>query len=503
MTTTEGLDSEVAADEEADLLAPPPSLRSGATHLAASKAFELVTRLATSVVLARLLEPRDFGLLGLVGIFMVLLQRTVGDGGTMHALVQRERVSPALTSSVFWFNVAVGALTTTVLVVAAPVISGALGDDDATSVLRALAFTFLLLSFAKVPQAVLRRAMRYRAIAALGTLNALLTAVVAAPLAVAGHGVASLVAGQLVAIAVEVVLTFVTAGWRPTTGFRRAELRSVTGFARNMAGFNLVNYLSDAGDKFIIGRFVGTAALGIYNLPYRVLLAPIFALGQVFRELLLPVFSRNQHDHEAIARTYLRAVASLSFVTFPVCALIAALGSPLVDVGLGEKWHEAGPVLSVMAVVALELSILVTGSVILTAKGRTDILLRWGVAAGIVNFTCYAIGAQWGVMGVAVGFLVGTTILAHPAMALPFRQIGLPVRRLVAALAPATTAIVPLAGAALLARVLLEQAGHGDLVVLLVGSSAGGLAFLVTVLVLRPAALGDLLAGVRSRLRPS
>jgi O-antigen/teichoic acid export membrane protein len=480
----------------------PPSVRAGAGRLAASQGFQFVVRLGTSLVLARLLDPRDFGLLGLVSVLVVLLQRTLGDGGMVNALVQRERVSRELASTVFFFNLLVGAVTTSVLVAAAPWISRALGDEDATGVLRGIALSFLLAAFAKVPEAMLRRSMQFGRVAMFGSTNALVTAAVAIPLAVAGHGVASMVIGQVVAVGVEAVLAWVLSGWRPMACFRRSELRKVTSFARNIAAFNLVNYFADAGDKFVVGRFVGTSALGLYSLPYRLLFAPVFAVAQVYRDLLFPVFSRNQHDDGAISRTYLRAVGAMSLVTFPLCALAAVLGQPLVDAGLGERWHEAGPILSVMAVVALLQSVLVTGGIILSAKDRTDVLLRWGLGAGLTMFASYAVGALWGAMGVAVAFLLSTAVLAYPAMKLPFRELSLPVRRLVVALLPAGAVTAVLAGAAFVTRVALEARGAADLTVAAAGTLAGAAGYLAALAWLRPDAVDDLLSMLKKRRTP-
>ena len=489
-----------AAAEAATGIAPSPSLRHGAGHLGISKAVQLAARVGTSLVLARLLEPRDLGLLGLVGIVTVLLDRTVGDGGTMNALVQRERVTPALASSVFWFNVAIGASTTGVLLVAAPAIATALGDADATNVLRGLSLTFVLMSFARVPQAMLRRAMRFKAVAWLGTLNAVVPALIAIPLAAAGHGVMSMVVGQVSAVVIEVVVTAVLAGWRPTAGFRRAELATVTPFARNLAAFNLVNFFSDAGDKLIIGRFVSTAALGIYNVPYRLLLTPVYAVGQVVRELLLPVLSRHQRDHAEVERVYLRIVGMVALGAYPLYALVAALGQPLVDVGLGPRWSEAGPIVTVLALVALELSVHLTTGVLFRATGRTDLLLRWGAVVAVVSFASYAVGAQWGVMGVAVGFLVATTLTSYHSLAIPLRLIGVPVRNLRAPLgAPIVLAVVA-GGAALTVRLLAESAGLGPLAVLALGGACGVAAVGLGVAVLRPPALQDLLGRLGGRL---
>lgn len=498
MTSTESLpDSAAEVEAGVDVTG---SMRASASWLAGSKVFQLAFRMLTSLVLARLLAPRDFGLLGLVGVLMVFLQRTVAESGTSHALIQRREVTGRLASTVFWFNMVVGGTITAAFLAAAPELSVILGEPEAKNVIRGMAATFLFGALVKVPQALLRREMRFGAIAGLGLVNALITGGVAIPLAAMGHGVASVVIGQVAATVVEAVLTFVVARWRPTAGFHRDELRLVNGFARNLTVFNVVAYIADAGDKFMVGRFVGTTALGIYNLPYRLLFAPITALAQVVREIFLPRFSRRQDETDAIGDEFLRGVGALALVTFPLCAITSALAQPLVDTALGPKWQEAGPILSVMAVVALLQSILNTGSVLLTARGRTDVLLRWGLVAGVTNLVAYLIGVQWGVMGMATAFLVVTIVLAYPAMALPFREIETPVRRLAAPLWRVTVATVLLAALAVGARIAAEQAGLHHAAVLLLGTAAGSVGFGLGLLWLRPAALDDLLGPVLTRL---
>lgn len=476
---------------------PGPSLHHGATRLAAGQGFQLAARLVTSFALARLLDPHEFGLIGLVTVVTLLLQRTLGNAGMINALVQRQEVSRALTSSVFWFNLLIGAITAGALIAGAPWISAGLGDPDATGVLRGLAVAFVIGGAVRVPTAMLRREMRYGQMATIGSANAAVNGIVAIGMAAAGFGVASMVVAQLAAMTAEVALAWHFSSWRPLATFQRAELRKVTTFARNLTLFNFVNYFGDAGDKFVVGRFVGTEALGHYSLSYRLLFAPVYAIAQVYRDLLFPAFSRNQDDHLAITSAYLRAVAAMSLVTFPLCAMTSALAGPLVDAALGPKWHDAGPILSVMALVALQQSVLVTGAIILTAKGRTDVLLRWGIASGLTLLACYAIGAIFGAIGVALGFLVGTTVLAYPAMAIPFRELSLPVRRLLAALRPAMAAAGAPAAAAVAARVATESAALPPTAVLAAGSIAGAAAYITVLVVLRPRALDDLFRMVK------
>jgi O-antigen/teichoic acid export membrane protein len=479
------------------------ALASGAISLLLGEAFQFILRLGIAIVLARLLTPADFGLVGLVTVVTGLLERTVSDGGMVNALVHREDVSRELASSVFFLNLLSGVALFSLIFVAAGPLAHLLGNPRATDVFRGLALVFGIASFAHVPQAMLRRSLRYGALALLVVANALVTGLVAIPLALAGHGVASLVIGAIAGVGAEMFLALALSRWTPVFHFRVKEIRSLASFSGNLTAFHFLNYFSDQGDKFIVGRFVSTSALGFYSVPYRLVFAPVSSLGGVFSSLFFPVFAREQHDHESIGNQYIRAAAVLAAIAFPFCALISALGSPLIDALLGRQWHSAGPILTVMSAVALMQSVLITVGVIYTSTGRTNIMLRWGAGAGVVMFACYATGAVWGAMGVAIGFLVGTVLLAYPAIAIPFNLIGCSPAALARQLGPVVFATMAGVAVAVGVRFCMDAGGSAPLAITIVGGGAGSIAYLAVLLVQKPPVMEDVRLFIATRRKKS
>jgi PST family polysaccharide transporter len=490
-------DEHAAGDSLGPASAPPSqpvsreALASGATSLTLSQAFQFVFRSVIAVVLAHFIAPADFGLLGLVTVVTGLLDRTVSDSGLVNALVHRLEVPKSLASSVFYFNIATGALIAASLALAASPLASLVGTARAVDVFRGLSITFLIAGFTHVPEAMLRRSFRYGSLALSGGINALFTGLTAIPLAIAGHGIASLVIGSIVGVTAEAVSGFALSRWRPHLHFRLSEVRSLSSYSGHYTAFHFVNYFSDSGDKFVVGRFVGQAALGFYSVPYRLVYAPILALAQVFRDLFFSVFVRKQHDPEGIGREYIRAVSMLAALTFPFCALISALGTPIVTVVLGREWIPAGPIVTVMSLVVLLQSVLVTTGLLLTATGRTNVLLRWGLGSGIAMMVCYSVGAFWGTMGVATGFLIGTILLTYPAIAIPFRYLGCSVWTLTRALVPAAIATAAGAAVAVAARVALEARDARPITVMLIGLVLGSVTYLGVLLVQKPRIVDD------------
>ncbi|HEV7524947.1 MAG TPA: lipopolysaccharide biosynthesis protein [Acidimicrobiia bacterium] len=475
------------------------AMASGAISLLVGEAFQFFLRLGIAIVLARLLTPADFGLVGLVTVVTGLLERTVSDGGMVNALVHRDDVSRELASSVFFFNLLSGVLLFAGIFLAAGPLAHLMGNSRATDVFRGLALVFAIASFTHVPEAMLRRSFKYAAMALLVMTNAFVTGLVAIPLAIAGHGVASLVIGAIAGISAEMILALALSRWTPVLHFRLKEVRSLASFSGNLTAFHFLNYFSDQGDKFIVGRFVGTSALGFYAVPYRLVFSPISSLGGVFSSLFFPVFAREQHDHESIGNQYIRAAAVLAAIAFPFCGLISALGGPIVDALLGPQWHAAGPIVTVMSAVALIQSVLITVGVLYTSTGRTNIMLRWGAGAGAVMFACYATGVYWGAMGVACGFLLGTVLLAYPAVAIPFGLISCSPAALARQLAPVVVATVAGVAAALGVRAGLESLTVAPLAIAVAGGLAGIVVYLPVLLLQKPPVMEDVRLFIATR----
>jgi O-antigen/teichoic acid export membrane protein len=184
---------------------------------------------------------------------------------------------------------------------------------------------------------------------------------------------------------------------------------------------------------------------------------------------------------------------------FPLGAGMAVVSEPFVRVILGSRWLPSVPVLAIFGLIAMINAVSNTTSVLFQAKGRTDLQLRWGVPNGLILLTAYLIGAQYGFVGVAWAFLVGTAVCAVPGLLIPFSLVHLPLRRFLSALVPVGLATAVMAAAAYGVRIAAERAGASDPTVLFSAVATGALVYGGVLLATRPQAVRDLLTLVRPK----
>lgn len=410
-----------------------PRVRSAVTYSTASQVVRQITQSITSVILARLLSPSDFGLMGMALVttgFAALFK----DLGTSAAVIQKKDLSPVLLSTLFWVNVIFGLVITVLLLAITPLVITLFGDPRVGPVLRLLSLTFAISGIGVVKQSLLERELKFRTLANIEIAATLGGSVVGMTCAWLGSGVWSLAYQSLAAVAITTLLLWIFTPWRPMLVFSGAEVKSISRYSLNLAGFNIFNYFIRNADNLLIGRFLGAQDLGYYNLAYRFLLYPVQTVSSVIGRVMFPFYSRIQDDSSRFRRHYLNVAASVALVTFPIMMGLIALAEPFVLAILGPGWRPVIVLLQILAPIGLLQSIGSTVGGIYQAKGRTDWMLWWGVAAGTLVIVSFLIGLQWGITGVAAAYAVASTMLAYPSFAIPFRLISLRVRDLGAVL---------------------------------------------------------------------
>ncbi|MEL6892754.1 MAG: lipopolysaccharide biosynthesis protein [Actinomycetota bacterium] len=458
-----------------------------------------VVRVGSLLVLTRLLTPQEFGLVALVTVLTGLFERVLGDTGTTTALVRHPTISHGLASSVLWLNVAIGGLTTLVLVVFGAPIASLLGDADATDIVRVMGFLAVINGCAHVPRALFRRRMLFSRLAATNLTNAVITAAATIGFAAAGWGEWAIVVGNLSGTVTATVLAWVLIDWRPALHFSRRRLSEIAGFSSRLTIQNIFGYISFAGDRFIVGRFVGTTELGYYGMANRLMRYPIQTTAQTYRDVVFPNLARLQDDHRAMTTAYERSVSGIAFVIFPLCGVIAALADPLVAFGLGPKWVPATDVLALVAVTSGLQAVASTTGSLYNARGRADLSLRWQVFSSLFLLACYSIGARWDLIGVAWSYLIGIALLTPLAFAIPLRLIGARVTAVLRTTAALGLLTVASAATAHVAARLVDDAGGNDPTQLTAGVVTFAACYGGVSLAWRPRPATDLLQLVRRR----
>lgn len=457
----------------------------------ASQAGQQATQLLTTVILARLLAPAEFGLVAMATVVIGFVN-LFKDLGTSAAIIQNREIADDLLSSVFWINVAFGALGTAVLAAAAPLVAMYYHEPRVTALLRVLALNFVVSGLSILQQALFERRLQFNILARVEVAGVFFGAVAGIGSAIAGFGVWALVAQSLTTVSVISILLWYFSAWRPRLLFRWQEIRGISGYSLNIVGFNTFNYFSRNADYLLIGRFLGATSLGIYMLAYRMMLYPLQSITTVIGRVMFPAYSQLQDDDSRFRSAYLRTAAMIALVTFPMMVGIWIVAEPFVLSIFGPKWAQAIPLIRILAIVGMAQSIGATVGAIYQAKGRTDAMFRWGVFAGLLCVVGFGVGLRWGVLGVAVAYAIVTLGLTIPSFAIPFRFIGMRLVPFAAALAR------PLGASLLMAVIVLAMrsvlTGWPPLAALLVLVVTGATAYVAATWIVNRGQLRQVLA---------
>lgn len=379
----------------------------GAAWAVGGQLFAEPMRIVNTAILARLLTPADFGLIGMAAVFFGLTAITT-ELGPSAAIIARKELSDEEVSSLFWGSTGVGVVLTLLAVAAAPLVASIYREPRVAPVFAALAFTVVLSAEALVHNALLRRRMDFR-IPAMANLAAVaVNGIVSVAAALLGYGYWSLVIGTLVAVLVSVVIVQIGARFRPKLHFRWSEVKPFMSFSTTVTGAELANYGSSNVDNLLVGRLLGTGALGFYALAYNLVTYPVRMFATLIAQVTLPALSRISDDAERFKAAYLRATGLSSAIVLPVL-VVALVAAPDLVVGVyGGQWTGAILPFQLLCLAGMARSIGVFARSVFKAAERPMLQLRWDIAllGGVILGAI--VGAPWGVGGIAAAVAVAT-----------------------------------------------------------------------------------------------
>jgi len=327
------------------------------------------------LVLARLLSPAEFGLLGMLSLFIALAGSVV-DSGFGSALIQRKEITEADKSSVFLFNAAMGAFMALTIFSAAPWIAGFYREPILLPLTRLMALNLFIGSFGVVQVAVLTRNLDFRTPCKAGIVAMIVSGTSAVWMAWRGYGVWSLAAQSVIYTTVSTGLIWAFCPWKPSLRFRFESLRSLFGFGSRMLASGLLYTFFDRIQLAVIGKAFSAAALGFYTRAFSTQQFPVSFLSAVVNRVTFPIFSRLSHNRDSIRPAVRRALVSIMLPTLPMMLGLAVVARPLVLVLFGEKWLPCVPYLRVLGIAGALWPLQVMNLDVVMAVGRSDLVLR-------------------------------------------------------------------------------------------------------------------------------
>ena len=459
-----------------DAIVSTDSVARASRHTVLAQLATQVSRLAVNVILARLLTPSDFGVVAVAMVVMVVVWQLT-DLGTAAVIIQREVIDDALVTSLFYFNIVMGAgLSAAMFAVARP-LAALMGEPSAASSIQVLASVGFIGSVGNMHYALLRRNMKFGWLATMNIANAAVSGVVGIALAVAGAGLWALVGSVVAGTFVSTVIAWWYEPWRPSATFSLERLRSVARFSIHFFYSSALAVGFAQLDKVIISRLLGSAALGTYTVAQRTVTSPINTVSEAVSTVSFSVFAREQSNPEALRSGVTRAAGVVALVVLPSMVGLAVLAEDAVAMVYGPRWESATPVIQVLApVAAVQALSRVTASVML-AMGRSDWLYRWALAYCLVGAGVMLVSSQWGLIGVSLGLAAVVALLAPFEMMMALHLIGMSLGAYLRSLLPQLAITAVMAGSAWLAATLVDRLGAGSALQLLAGTVAGAVVY--------------------------
>ncbi|MCH8873330.1 MOP flippase family protein, partial [candidate division KSB1 bacterium] len=385
-----------------------------------TKSMEVVT----GIILARLLSPDAFGLIAMIMIFsgFANIFREMGFGA---ALIQKQDTTSEHHSSIFWLNLATGFFLTLLFIALSPVIANFYSEPLLIPVIILVSLNFLIGSVSVVQSSLLKKRLEFKRLALVELVTLLVSGAVGITLALLGFGVWSLAWQGVIATCSTVILIWVISDWRPAMSFKWTAIKDLLGFSMNLIGFSMLNYWARNADNLLIGRFIGTSALGIYSRAYSIMLLPLKMISRRVAQVMFPAFASIQANKKRVAKIYLRITHTIALVTFPMMIGLLTVSDHFVLAVFGNQWAGMIPILKVFCVVGMTQSIVTLNGNLYQSQGRADLQFKVGVVMGVLGVAAIVLGLRWGVKGVAYAYAIFTVLISYPDIKIAASLVGL------------------------------------------------------------------------------
>lgn len=390
------------------------SVRGGMTTMIAH-IIQFVLRTSATVVLARLLTPNDYGLIGMVAVVVGFAQM-FKDAGLSMATVQKDRISHEQISTLFWINILISVFLGLCVLAASPLVARFYGRPELTAVTATLSVSFIISGLMIQHQALLRRHMQFGTLAIIQITSQIITLGATIVLALFGWRYWALVGGTITTALATTLMTFFFCPWIPGQMKKGAGVRDMLEFGGHLTGFNFVNYFSRNLDNILIGKFIGADALGLYAKAYNLFMMPISQIRVPMTNVAMPALSALKEQPERYIKYYQRLIDIMASLTIPLTLYCVLEADFLIRLLLGPQWLDCVPVFRILAIAGVIQPIASTRGLVLLSFGFSDRYLYWGLANAILMITAIVAGIPFGIKGVAAALAVANYVILIPSL---------------------------------------------------------------------------------------
>lgn len=336
-------------------------------------------QLSQLAVLTRFLAPEDFGLMAIITVF-IAFSAAFQDMGISNAIIQRQDITHIQLSSLYWLNIVAGIVLFFVVAALAPFVAWFYNEPQITQLMLLVALTFPINAVGNQYRVLCQKYFNFKTMESINMLTACLGFIVAVSLAINDFGVITLVLASLVSVTAASVM-FLFVGLRnyhkPTFTYQHQELRHFYSFGMYQMGEKILNNLQEQFDKLLLGKFVGTAGTGFYNMAWTLIIFPVSRINPIVNKVAFPLYATQQNNPQALNKYYSFNIKFLTLVTFPILAYLFWFADEAVVFIYGEGWDETAKLIPVLALIGMGKALGNPGGAILTGLGKVKVEFWW------------------------------------------------------------------------------------------------------------------------------
>ena len=350
-----------------------------------------------NIVLARLLSPIEFGIIGILAIFLTVFENLI-DGGFTNALIRAEDVDKHDYNTVFLFNLTLSIALYLIFFAIAPLISFLFEDNDLTVYARVLGVILIINALSGVQRTILTRAIDFKYQAVISITSTILSGVIGIYMAYTGFGVWSLIAQQLTRSLITTAMFWIKSSWYPQIEFSISSFKKLFAFGWKIMVSSLIGTIGTEINSAVIGITYTKETLGLYTRAKQFTDVVSIKLTSVIRRVTFPAFSSIQQDEEHLIQTYRKMLRLITLISCSLLMFMAAIAEPMIQILLGEKWTECVPLLVLLCFMWLFYAPNVLNLNMLQVKGRSDLFLYDQILAVIIGFIPLIIAFHYGII---------------------------------------------------------------------------------------------------------
>lgn len=361
------------------------------------------------IILARLLSPREFGLIGMITVFIAVSESFINSGFS-SALIRKKDCTDTDFSTVFYFNLVAGILFFFILFFSAPAIAGFFDEPQLEAIVQVLGIILIIDSLTLIQRTILTKRIDFKLQARISVIASLGSGIVAIVMAFNGFGVWSLVAQRLLRQGLNSFFLWLWNRWRPLWVFSKQSFKELFGFGSKLLVSGLIDTLYRNIYYLVIGKYFSAQELGYYTRAEGFKNLPSQNLNSIVSRVTYPVLSSMQDDIPRLRNNYQKLIRSVMFITFILMLGMAAVAEPMIHTLIGAKWEPAIIYLQMLCFVGMMYPLHALNLNMLQVQGRSDLFLKLEVIKKIIAIPTIVIGVFFGIKMMIAGMMVNTLI---------------------------------------------------------------------------------------------